>query len=154
MFGALLVAALAVRAHAATPIQPESLCSNDDDGAHLQLIADNIRSSRGTIIVVVYGDRQEDFLVKGKRIVKVRVPAKSGTIKVCIKLPRPGTYAVAAYHDEDNDNHLTRNVVGLPQEGHAFSNNPTPIFGMPSHREVSFLAKFGTTIQTIHFSYP
>ena len=34
----------------------------------------------------------------------------------------PGTYAVGAYHDENNNDHMDTDFLGLPSEGYALSN--------------------------------
>ena len=44
----------------------------------------------------------------------------------------PGTYAVAAFQDEDDTGHMRRNFLGVPKEGLGFSRNPKLGFGPPS----------------------
>ena len=36
----------------------------------------------------------------------------------------PGTYAVQVMHDENENNKLDTNFLGIPTEGYGFSNNP------------------------------
>ena len=50
----------------------------------------------------------------------------------------PGTYAVAVYHDENDNHHFDRTLLGLPAEGYGFSNNVKPLFGLPSFASVTF----------------
>lgn len=123
-------------------------------GTHLQLIIDTVRSAKGAVTVVVYGSNPSDFLAKGKKLVKVHLPAHPGVLKGCVLLPKPGVYALAAYHDEDGDRHLSRNVVGMPTEGYAFSNNPKALLGLPSFRSVAFTAKQPVTPMPLHLRYP
>ena len=49
-----------------------------------------------------------------------------------------GTYAVAIFHDENNDQKMNSNSLGVPKEGYGFSNNVTGAFGPPSFRRASF----------------
>lgn len=142
--------AFATNADALTPGD----CPAGTSDARLQLVIDQVHSAKGNVTVVVYGDKPSDFLAKGKKLVKVRMPAKPGSSKACLTLPKPGTYAVAAFHDEDNDHHLTRNMLGLPVEGYAFSNNPKALLGLPSYRSVSFSAHPGTNPMPLHIHYP
>lgn len=146
----LFVPAQAVGTDALTPGD----CPTAGTDARLQLVVDTIRSSKGNVTVVVYGDKPSEFLAKGKKQVKVRMPAHPGTLKACLTLPKPGRYAVAAFHDEDNDHHLTRNMLGLPTEGYAFSNNPQALLGLPSYTKVSFTAHAGNTPMPLHIHYP
>jgi uncharacterized protein (DUF2141 family) len=44
---------------------------------------------------------------------------------------KPGSYAVAAYHDENNNDKLDKAFTGIPNEKYGFSNNVRGIFGPP-----------------------
>ena len=49
----------------------------------------------------------------------------------------PGTYAIACYHDENNNAKLDT-FLGIPKEGYAFSNNVRPKFKAPQFKEAAF----------------
>ena len=49
-----------------------------------------------------------------------------------------GTYAVGAYHDENNNDHLDTNVLGLPTEGYALSNGVRPVMSKPTFQQAAF----------------
>ena len=47
-----------------------------------------------------------------------------------------GTYAVAAYHDENGNGRLDTNFIGIPQEGVGVSRNASPqAFGPPRYED-------------------
>ncbi|MGY2133199.1 DUF2141 domain-containing protein [Hymenobacter sp. HD11105] len=97
----------------------------------------NLRSARGICFVSLY-DRKEGF--PGKTAVatqKVKLTAKECTF-VFEKLPK-GDYAIAAYHDENNNGRLDTNLIGIPTEGYAFSNNPRTTMGPPSFAEAKVM---------------
>lgn len=48
-----------------------------------------------------------------------------------------GQYAVAAYHDINDNQKLDKNFLGIPIEPFGFSNNPT-IIGKPSFKQCCF----------------
>jgi len=50
----------------------------------------------------------------------------------------PGTYALAAYHDENNDGTLNTNFLGIPKEGVGVSNNKMRNFSSPKYNEAKF----------------
>jgi uncharacterized protein (DUF2141 family) len=50
----------------------------------------------------------------------------------------PGTYAVAAIHDEDGDERLDRGLFGVPQEGFGVSNDPPVRLGLPRFEDAIF----------------
>lgn len=44
---------------------------------------------------------------------------------------KAGNYAVAVFHDANNDGTLNRNWLGIPTEGFGFSQNPKILKGIP-----------------------
>lgn len=112
-----------------------------------------IRSDHGYVMFVLYGDNPDDFLVKGKKILKARFPAKRGTVAFCVIAPRSGVYAAAVYHDENGNGRFDRGWIGLPTEGVGFSNNPTLLLAPPSHEKVAFQVSSSQTRLEIQLSY-
>ena len=112
-----------------------------------------VRSAAGNVTVVLYGDKPADFLARGKRLDRKRVPARVGTVALCLALPKPGTYAIALYHDEDGDRRLGRNFVGLPTEGYGFSRDAPTALGLPAFDNVVFSAPPGVTTLEITMRY-
>ena len=52
---------------------------------------------------------------------------------------KPGEYAVAVVHDEDNNGELNTSFVGRPQEGWGVSKNiPARRFGPPEYKDAKF----------------
>jgi uncharacterized protein (DUF2141 family) len=141
-------------AYGASPGVTDGDCPAEGDAVRVQLVFDGIRSSKGNITVAVYGSRPSEFLAKGKKVAKGRIPARAGTVRACLFLPKPGVYALAAYHDEDGDMHLNRNFIGLPAEGYAFSNNPSSLIGLPSFRSVAFTVGTSLNAMPLHLHYP
>lgn len=50
----------------------------------------------------------------------------------------PGNYALAIFHDENNDKKLNTGPFGIPFEGFGFSNNPGIRMGPPKYAECVF----------------
>jgi len=136
---------------AADAVTGPSRCASDNG---MVIRVDGVRSSRGNLLVVLYGDRPEDFLKKGKRIAKERVPAVSGSMEVCLSEQRPGTYAVAVYHDENGNGRFDRAWTGLPSEGFGISNNPHPWLRAPTYQEAAFKFDHAKPAVAITLSYP
>lgn len=113
-----------------------------------------VRSDRGNLVFVLYGDNPDDFLAKGKRILKQRIPAKRGTVAFCVIVPKTGVYAAAVYHDENGNGKFDRNMIGLPGEGGGFSNNPTLFLITPSHNQVAFHVSNSQARLEIQLNYP
>jgi uncharacterized protein (DUF2141 family) len=119
----------------------------------LLIHVNGVRSAAGNVTVVLYGDKPADFLASGKRLDRKRVPARIGTVGLCLALPRPGTYAIALYHDEDGDKRIGRNLLGLPTEGYGFSRDAPTALGLPAFNDVAFSAAAGVTTLEITMRY-
>jgi uncharacterized protein (DUF2141 family) len=50
----------------------------------------------------------------------------------------PGDYAFGIFHDENQNNEIDKNWMGIPSEGFAFSNNAMGSFGPPSYTQAKF----------------
>ena len=54
---------------------------------------------------------------------KDRGQATAGTVELRIRNVKPGTYAIAVFHDVNGNGKLDRNFIGLPNEPYGFSND-------------------------------
>ncbi len=72
----------------------------DCDGApnSISVKVRGVRSDHGTVTFVLYSDDPDEFLVRGKKLMKERFPAQTGTVEFCLPVSAPGIYAAAAYH--------------------------------------------------------
>jgi uncharacterized protein (DUF2141 family) len=50
----------------------------------------------------------------------------------------PGRYALAVYHDLNNNNEMDKNLVGIPKEPYGFSKDFRPKFSAPSFSDCAF----------------
>ena len=74
------------------------------------------------------------------------------TLVVLEDIP-PGTYAAAAYHDENDNGRLDLTSVGVPAEGRGYSNTPEAGFSVPDFDEASFVHGEGETRVSITLAY-
>lgn len=119
----------------------------------LQVAVSGLRSARGNVTIMLYGDSRKDFLKKGGRLARIRIPAKAGEVQVCIPVPTPGSYALSLYHDEDGNKKLTKNWLGLPIEGYGFSRDAAVSYRLPELEEAVFTALPGDTPVRIAVRY-
>jgi uncharacterized protein (DUF2141 family) len=98
-------------------------------GAPLRVTVENIRDDKGHVLVAVC--TQAEFL-KPHCSYQGSAPARAGSVTVEVRNVPPGTYAVEAYQDENDNHRLDRNLLGLPTEGIGFSNDARFNFGPPS----------------------
>ena len=91
------------------------------------------KNRAGKVRVQLYGGNPADFLAKGKWVRRVDLPVtSSGSMKVCVALPKAGNYAVAVRHDADG------NGKSGMSDGGGFSRNPdiSLLNLKPKYREV------------------
>ena len=92
------LAAVPMPAQAAAPAQ----CQGDlTGGSWLNVEVTGVKSSSGIMAVTIYADDSSRFLAKKGSLDVVRFPARAGTFRGCVKLPKNGVYAIAVYHDAD-----------------------------------------------------
>ncbi len=115
----------------------------------LEIRVHEVTTDRGMVRVSLF-DNRVDYLGKGTG---VSVAAQKGTVTAIVRDVEPGIYAIAVYHDEDNDGELGANLFGIPSEGFGFSNNASARFGPPSFDEAAFQVEPGASPQNITLNY-
>ena len=103
-------------------------------GETVNLKISETKNKSGRIFIAVFNDPGE-FPDK-KAILNKIVPITSyeSTYEVKIDLP-PGDYALSIFLDENGNNILDKNFLGIPKERFGFSNNPRIGTGAPSFQE-------------------
>ena len=66
---------------------------------------------------------------------------------------KAGSYAVAVFHDQNNDHTLNTNIFGIPREGFGFSSNPEIRTRAPKFSEAAFLVAGPDTNIKIQLKY-
>lgn len=153
----LLLATAGIPPHPAAAAPQAAACQAPDapDGPRLRVAVSGARSASGNITVTLYGPRREDFLARGGRLARQRIPVAGGATatEACFALAAPGGYAVAVYHDENGDHDFNRNALGLPVEGYGFSNDAPTAFGLPDLDRVRFTLPPGGTRIAVRLRY-
>lgn len=84
----------------------------------------DLKNSKGQVLLMLLDENKKE--IKGV----------SGTIKnnkcmIVLENLKPARYAFQYFHDENSNNSLDKNLVGIPKEGFGFSNNAKGSFGPP-----------------------
>lgn len=87
------------------------------------------------------------------RAVMVTTPIRDRSAVCVFRDVPPGTYAIAAIHDQNRNGDLDRNWLGIPTEGYGFSANVNAGLGPPSFRVASFAFDGGELSLTIRLQY-
>ena len=94
-----------------------------------------LNSDHGTLMVGVY-NKKENFLKKSIKGDVVKIKDKKSVVTFN-NLPE-GEYAVSFVHDENNNNKMDTNFIGIPKEDYGCSNNARGFMGPPKYDDAKF----------------
>jgi uncharacterized protein (DUF2141 family) len=138
----------AARADTATPCDV-----TDATQVRLQIEVSGMRVAKGNITITIYPDDPAHFLDGKYKLDRQQLPVTLPVTSACFSVAAPGHYAVALFHDENDNHHLDTNALGIPTEGYGFSNNPTLYFGPPDLSRVRFSVHAGDNPVAIQMKY-
>jgi uncharacterized protein (DUF2141 family) len=120
--------------------------------ARIIVTIDGLKSAQGNVFVGLYADPSK-FLNGTQNDGMKRVRASTGPITVVFDNLRPGTYAIGSYHDENANDHLDTNFLGLPQEGYALSNGVRAVASKPTFVQAAFTVGAEDKPIALHIRY-
>jgi len=105
--------------------------------APLTVSVQGLRNDRGRLAVALFasaaGFPRRESALRGQL---ARI--SGGRAAVTFPDLRPGVYAVAILHDENDNEKMDFNFLGMPLEGYGFSNDAAALFGPPSFDSAAF----------------
>lgn len=105
--------------------------------ARIAVTVTGLKSYAGGVYVGLYATPSK-FLNGTQVDAMKKVRASTAPVTVVFDNLVPGTYAVGAYHDENNNDHLDTNFLGLPTEGYALSNGVRAVMAKPTFQQAAF----------------
>ena len=124
------VALAALSLSVAAPAQPPATID-------IQIEIAGLRDAQGQVRLCLTHDHERFPNCKGPGVVHGTIKASLAPLHYTFRAVPAGTYAVAAFHDA-NDNGKLDTVMGIPKEGYAFSRNPKVHVRAPHFIEASF----------------
>jgi uncharacterized protein (DUF2141 family) len=131
---------------AATAIAPAAHAQ--DAFGDLTLTFPALASKAGKVMIAVYDHAQGWSSGKPARVAVASAADATPSAKI-VALP-PGTYAVRAFQDLDENGKMGTNPFGLPVEPYGFSHDAMPNMGPPAFAAAAFDVKAGANAQAIH----
>lgn len=123
-----------------------------DTPSSLSVRLDGFRSAEGQVLVAIFRG-ESGFPGDPARAWKTAVLKIHGQSAALDLAAVPaGTYGISVIHDEDGDNELDTNFLGIPKEGIGTSNNAKGRFGPPKWADAKFEVR-GSTTQRIRIVY-
>lgn len=98
-------------------------------------------SNSGNVMIRISNSEGEEFKL-------LSLPADRQPLEIQVAL-KAGSYAIAAYHDANNNQKLDKSFMGVPTENYGFSNNARGTFGPPSLSDQLFALNKDTSISIV-----
>lgn len=137
---ALLSTAAPVSAYAADDVAPTTLT----------VTVSNIRTLSGSLQVGVF--QTEAGWDQSEAVNGGMVTVDEVNETVTIRGLAPGEYGLKMYHDVNGDGEMGTNMVGIPTEPYAFSNNAMGRFGPASWGDAMFTVEAGENSHSIRLN--
>jgi uncharacterized protein (DUF2141 family) len=120
--------------------------------ARIAVTITGIKSNEGGVYVGLYATPSK-FLNGTQVDVMKKVKASTAPITVVFDNLAPGTYAIGAYHDENSNDHMDTNFIGLPTEGYALSNGVRAVIAKPTFQQAAFTVDDSGAAVTLQIRY-
>ncbi len=98
----------------------------------------NILNQNGKLSMGLYNKNDDTFAKRSSYYKGVDLNINDTKIIYTFKNIPNGTYAISALHDENENQELDKNFLGMPKEGYGFSNNIRPTFRAANFDESKF----------------
>ena len=98
-----------------------SLCGvAQEETVSVTVTVENVLNDEGTVLVSLH---TVDTFMKGGGIIDLAEKAKEGPITLTFENVSPGTYAIMAMHDANDNKRMDYESNGMPKESYGMSGN-------------------------------
>jgi uncharacterized protein (DUF2141 family) len=119
----------------------------------LTVEVEGFRNTQGQACVSIFANSQ-GFPSNSDRVLKRQCSKITDTsLTFTFNNLKAGSYAVAVIHDQNRDQVLNRNNLGMPIEGFGFSRNPEVRTSPPAFRDAAFMLAGPNTVIRIQLKY-
>lgn len=122
------------------------LLASQAQNVKLEVKVDGFENNTGKLKVGLYNS-EGTFLKTVYKSLTSDIANKTATV-VFTDIPK-GEYAITLYHDENANGTLDRNVMGIPTEDYASSNDAKAIMGPPKYADAKFTLATNSKITII-----
>lgn len=103
--------------------------------ANLTVSVSGLKNNTGMVKVGLYNS-EGTFLKSTYKSITSEIKNNSATVTF-IDVPK-GEYGISAYQDENSNGKLDKNMMGIPSEDFACSNNAKGFMGPPGYEDAKF----------------
>ncbi|WP_342239690.1 DUF2141 domain-containing protein [Inquilinus sp. OTU3971] len=118
--------------------------------ATVEIVVANIKEAKGTIRMSLC---PQDKFLGDDCPYSGTAPAAIPQATVVIENVAPGVYAAQGYQDVNDNHKIDRTLLGVPEEGVAFSRDPSYFFAPPDFKDAAFTVGPRAALITLHLRY-
>jgi uncharacterized protein (DUF2141 family) len=116
----------------------------------LTVVISDFKNTDGYAMVALSNSKENYEQGVDEAFAKRKGKIVNAVAKVVFKDLPYGKYAIMLYHDQNSNGEMDTDVMGIPKEPYAFSNNARGMFGKPDWHKVAF--KLGSAKKEINIS--
>lgn len=120
--------------------------------ADLTISVSDIRQDSGKLMLNVLRNSQQMDNKETPEASMILSPSVTG-VSFTLHNLQPGIYGLQIMHDENGNGELDANLLGIPKEPWAFSNNAAGKFGPPKWQDVQFTIGSDPVVQEITLNH-
>jgi len=107
----------------------------------------NLKNDKGVCRACLFNSEDAFNGEAGNPFECLIIPVKNKQALAVFQQVPPGNYALFVFHDENNNNKMDKNFLGIPREGYGASKNKLPFAGAPTFTDNKFTITNNTTTQ-------
>ncbi len=119
----------------------------------MSVVVRGLRNSDGNVLFVLFDDADAFPGDDRGAVRRAKRPIQGSVAKAVWTNVPHGTYAVAVVHDENDNEALDTNFLGMPKEGIGASNNAKARMGPPKWKDAKFGHGGAISTQVIKIKY-
>ena len=97
----------------------------------LEMEINNLQSNKGPLYIRILDENENPVIVGTSSVVNY-------SSKISFDSIFPGKYAIQFFHDENENQKMDFNLIGIPKEKFGSSNNVKPVLGPPKFKKMLF----------------
>ena len=107
------------------------------NAADLNVLIIGLSSDDGDVHIALFND-PKNFPYSEGIFSEKKIRIKNSRASCIFKNLKEGPYAIAAYHDKNDNDNFDQNILGIPEEDFGFSNGSSFFFSPPSFDQSKF----------------
>jgi uncharacterized protein (DUF2141 family) len=119
----------------------------------LRVSVEGVRNNSGQVGILLFSQAKGFPSDHSAAIRQEMLPARKGKVEAIFENLLPGTYAIAVMHDENKNQKIDTNMLGIPKEGYGVSNNVKNLLRAPRFEEAAFQLRSAPAEQKISLIY-